>query len=299
MRMALVHPGSPKRGIQLKESFFWDRLRSLGWEEGSNLEVIRRYARGRMELFPAFMQEVVRDRVDVIVTASTPGAVAAAKATQTIPIVVWVMGDPVRAGLASSFAHPAGNVTGMSSQLGEGIPGKWLELLQELVPGALSVAVLSNPGNPAWLTVQRRIASAASLRGLRVRVVSVPKPADIAMSMERAHQQAQATVVLPDPIFIERSNEVVAIAAKLRMPTIYGWSDFVIAGGLLSYGPDAAETWDRAAVYVDKILRGANPGDLPIGLPTQLKLSVNLKAAKALGITIPESILLRADEVIR
>jgi putative ABC transport system substrate-binding protein len=252
-----------------------------------------------MEAFPALMEEVVKQRLDLIVTTSTPGALAAKKATTAIPIVVHYMADPVGTGLVSSLAHPGGNLTGMSSQLGEGIPAKWLEILSEVVPLLSEVAVLSNPKNPFWRRIEQQIDSAAKAKGLKTAVIDVQDPNHLETVLLQARKQAQAVIVLPDPMFLERGDQVIAAMAKTRMPAIYGWAGFVAAGGLISYSTDPAEGWEHAATYVDKILRGANAGDLPVAQPTKFQLMVNLKTAKVLGLSIPRSVLVRADEVIR
>lgn len=298
-RIGYVHSRSEGQASHLSGQVFWDRLRTLGWTEGKNLQVERRYAAGRMEAFPRLMDEVVQKKVDVIVTLSTPGALAAQKATHTIPIVVAMMGDPVGTGLASSLAHPGGNITGVSVLLAEGIPGKWLELLQEVMPNLSTVAVLSNPRNPLWRISEDQLATAARAKKLKTVILDASTPGEIDRAMEQARQQAQAIVVFPDATFIEHHERIVATAARLKLPAVYAWADFVIAGGLLSYGPDPREAWARAAIYVDRILRGTKPGDLPIAQPAQFSLLVNVTTAKALGLVLPESILLRADEVIR
>jgi putative ABC transport system substrate-binding protein len=299
VRLAFVFPGAKEDGIGMKEQVFWDRLRALGWEEGRNLELDRRYAGGHMDRFPRLMEEVVKQRADIIVTTTTPGALAAKRATNTIPIVIHYMGDPVGTGLVSSLRQPGGNLTGNSSQLGESIPGKWLELLQEFAPKLSAVAVLSNPRNPFWRGPEKEISAAALSKGLKTIVLPVHDENEIAASLKRASQRAQAIVVLPDPLFIQHHDHIVVTVAQFRVPVIYGWPLFVRAGGLMSYSPDPAEAWEQAAIYVDKILRGARPGELPIVLPARYSLAVNVKTATALGLNVPESILLQADEVIR
>ena len=209
------------------------------------------------------------------------------------------MSDPVGTGLASSLSHPGGNLTGMSYAVGGGISGKWLELLREMVPNLSTVAILSNSDNPIWRMVEDDIGTAAVTKDVKTVVFPVHAASEIERSLQRARQRAQAVIVVPDGLFIQNHSQVVAMVARLRLPAIYAFSNFVIAGGLMSYGPDPAEAWGHTAVYVDKILRGAKAGELPIVQPAQFSLVVNLKTAKALGITIPDSVLLRADEVIR
>ena len=297
--MGWVLPGGGKDAANMKREVFWDRLRALGWEEGRNLQVERRYARGNTEAFRGFMEEMVQQKVDIIVTASTPGALAAKRATDTIPIVVHYMSDPVGTGLASSLAHPGGNLTGMSYAVGGGIPGKWLELLREMVPKLSTVAILSNSDNPIWRMVEDDIGTAAVTKDVKTVVFPVHAASEIETSLQRARQRAQAVIVVPDGLFIQNHNQIVTMVARLRLPAMYGFSNFVNVGGLMSYGPDPAEAWGHAAVYVDKILRGANAGELPIVQPAQFSLAVNLKTAKALGLTISQSVLLQANEVIR
>jgi putative ABC transport system substrate-binding protein len=297
VRMAFVFPGTGKAGM--RSEVFWERLRAFGWEEGRNLEVERRYTHGRTEALQGFMEEMVQHKVNIIVTTSTPGALAAKKATDTIPIVVHYMGDPVGAGLVSSLDHPGGNITGMSSQIGEGLPGKWVELLHETIPKVSSIAVLSYSENPRWRVVESQIAAAALSKNVKAAIIRVHDESEIDTALQRARNRAKAIIVLPDALFIKHHGRVAGTLARLRLPAIYGFPVLVLAGGLMSYGPDPAEAWGQAAVYVDKILRGAKAGELPVVQPARFSLAVNLNTAKALGIKIPESILLRADEVIR
>jgi putative tryptophan/tyrosine transport system substrate-binding protein len=278
---------------------FWDRLRELGYVEGQNLIIETRWADGRYNRLPALMAEVMGRKVEVLVTYGTPAVIAAKRTTSTVPIVVAVMGDPVGSGVAASLAHPGGNLTGLSQGWDEGIGGKWLELLQETVPGLSTVAVVANPDNPLAQELARKLAAIAPVRALRLRLIEVRSPAALTGAFERAGRTAQAVLVLPDPVMTASRDQVTALAAKHRLPAMYTVRDFVDVGGLMAYTPDTVVMFRRAADYVDRILKGAKPGDLPMEQPTQYELVVNLKTAKALGITIPESILLRADEVIR
>jgi len=278
---------------------FWERLRELGWVRDQNLVVEERWADGRMERLPALMADVVGLKVDVIVTYNTPSGIAAKKATASVPIVDAIMGDPLHAGLVDSLGRPGGNLTGLSAAWGEGIPGKWLELLQETVPQIASVAVILDPANPVHLSIVETLRTGAPARHLTLRLIEVREAKALDLAFRQAQRQAQAAVVLPSPTLLAYQRQVTALAAKHRLPAVYTMRDYVDAGGLMAYGPDFAAMFRRAADYVDKILRGAKPGDLPVEQPTKFELVVNLKAAKALGITIPESILLRADEVIR
>ena len=297
-RVGFVAPLSPSV-FQAPEAEFWKRLRELGWIEGENLIAEKRSAEGRLERLPALMTEVLDRKVDVLVTFGVPGGIAAKKATSAIPIVDAIMNDPVREGLAASLAQPGGNLTGLATAWAEGYTGKWLELLQELVPRLSSVAVIINPNNPYNRGLAQDIKTVAASRGLKLEFIEVRGPDMLDLAFDQTRRKARAVVVLGEPITLENRARVTALVAKYRLSAIYGEREFVEAGGLMFYGPDFRVMFRRAADYVDKILRGAKPAHLPIEQPTQHKLIVNLGTAKALGITIPESILVRADEVIR
>lgn len=298
-RLGFVSPQSPASALRSINAF-WERLRELGWVKDENLIVEERWADGRIDRLPALMAEVLGLKVDVLVTHSTPGAIAAKNATSTIPIVAATMSDPIRSGLTTSLAHPGGNLTGVSLGFDKALAGKWLELLQEMVPRLSTVAVMASQDNPIARDLAKELKVVAPARGLRVRIIEVRKAETLDLEFEQAGRTAQAVLVLPDPIiYSARREQVTALAAKYRLPTIYYLRDFVDAGGLIAYAPDFAVVFRRTADYVDRILKGAKPGDLPIEQPTQYVLAVNLKTAKALGLTIPESILLRADEVIK
>jgi putative ABC transport system substrate-binding protein len=298
VRLGFVHPQSPStanRGV----TAFWERLRELGWVEGQNLVIEARWADGRAERLPALMSEMIERKVDVLVTWGTTAAVAAKKATSTIPIVDAAMSDPVRSGLAASLARPGGNLTGLSGGFAEGFAGKWLELLRETVPRLSRVAVIENPDTPIARDLESELKAIATARGLKLLLIEVREAGALDRAFEQAARKSQAVLVLPDPMLGANRERVVALAAKHRLPAIYYLRDFVEAGGLMAYAPDLVAMFRRAAEYVDKILKGAKPGDLSIEQPTKFELLVNLKTAHALGISIPDSILLRADEVIR
>jgi putative tryptophan/tyrosine transport system substrate-binding protein len=298
VRLGFVHPQSPStanRGV----TAFWERLRELGWVEGQNLVIEARWADGRLERLPALMSDVVERKVDVLVTWSTTAAVAAKKATSTIPIVDAAMSDPIRSGLAASLARPGGNLTGLSGGFAEGFAGKWLELLQETVPRISHVAVIESPDTAIARDLERELKAIAAARGLKLRLIEVREPGALDRAFAQAARKSEAVLVLPDPMLGANREHIVALAAKHRLPAIYYLRDFVDAGGLMAYAPDLVAMFRRAAEYVDKIMKGAEPGDLSIEQPTKFELVVNLKTAHALGITIPDSILLRADEVIR
>lgn len=298
VRLGFVSPASPStapRGVDA----FWGRLRELGYVEGQNFVVEARWAEGRSDRLPALMAEVVRRNVDVIVTYSTAGAIAAKNATNALPIVAAIMGDPVGTGLALSLARPGGNLTGLSAGYAEGMAGKWLELLHETVPRLSTVALIENPDNPWHRSNARELQSTAPTRHLKLLVIDVRSPEELDRAFDQARHGAQAVVVLSDPFILANKQRVISLAAKHRLPVIYNLRDFVDAGGLIAYAPDFTVMFRRAADYVDTILKGARPGDLPIEEPTHYVLVVNLNTAKVLGIMIPQSILLRADEVIR
>jgi len=298
-RFGFVHPNSPSSPFDLRnEPGFWNRLRELGWVRDQNLIVEERWAQGRYDRLPALMAEVVGRKVDVLVTATTAAAIAAKNATATIPIVDVLMGDPIGTGIAASLARPGGNLTGLSMGWTEGIAGKWLELLQETVPRLSTVAVIADPDRPMSREQAKRLEAVAPTRGIRIRVIAVRKPAALDGAFEQAQHTAQAVLVLADQNMLDQ-RRVAALAAQHRLPDMHVLREFVDAGGLMAYAPDVPDMFRRGADYVDKILRGAKPADLPIEEPNKFVFIVNLKTAKALGITIPESILLRADEVIR
>ena len=244
------------------------------------------------------MTELVDTKVDVLVTFSTPAGIAAKNATSTVPIVNAAMFDPVRDGLVASLARPGGNLTGMSWAWSEGFGGKFLELLQETVPRLSTVALITNPNNPGEQGVVKEVVSAAEARHLKLVVIPLRNPDSLQPALQQARRTGQALLIIGDPVLSEHRQEIISFASQHRLPALYGLRGFVEAGGLMSYGLDQKAIWRRAAEYVDKILGGARPEELPIEQPTQYSLTVNTGVAKALGISIPESILLRANEVI-
>jgi len=296
MRLGFVGPLSP---ATIKFTPFWERLRELGWVEGQNLVVESRSGEGRLDRLPALMADVLDRKVDVLVTYGTPGAIAAKKATSTVPIVAWALSDPIRTGLATSLARPGGNLTGLSMGFAEGVAGKLLEILHDTVPQLSTVAVIVNMNNPMPRDLATDLEALAPARNLKLQLIALAGPEAIDRAFERARQKAQAVVVIGEPITLEHRGRVVELAAKHRLPAIYLEGSYVQTGGLMSYGPDYAAMWRRGAEYVDKILRGAKPADLPIEQPTRYLFSVNLKTARELGLTIPESIRIRADELIK
>jgi putative ABC transport system substrate-binding protein len=244
------------------------------------------------------MKEVVARKVDVILTTTEAGAIAAQRATLTIPVVATSLGDPIRMGLAASLSRPGGNVTGLSLQRVESI-GKTLELVRELVPRLSAVAVLWNPDSVLSQMQLKELETKAREHGIAVYPAEIRSRGDFQIAFDRARSQAQAALVLSNPVTYEHRREVTSYATKYHLPAAYNNIEFVSDGGLMAYAADLRVMYRHAADYVHKILKGANPAELPIEQATEYKLAVNLKAAKAVGITIPESILLRADEVIR
>jgi putative ABC transport system substrate-binding protein len=297
-RIAFVSPGFASLSGKLK-SAFRTRLHELGWVEGQNLVIDEYWSEGHMERLPELMATALTRDLDVLVTGSTPGAIAAKRATSTVPIVVAAMGDPVETGVVSNLARPGGNLTALSTGYTDGFAGKWLELLLEAAPRTTRVAAIWNLGNPVVRGQGSDLEKVALTRGVKLQLIDVRNPDRLDQAFHQAKRVAQGVVVVCENLFIDNQQRVVQLAAKYRLPTIYCLSGFARNGGLMAYGVDLSAMFRRAADYVDKILRGAKVGDLPVEQPTKFELVVNLKTADALGITIPQSILVRADEVIR
>jgi ABC-type uncharacterized transport system substrate-binding protein len=276
---------------------FVQRLRELGWMEGRNVAIEVRWAEGRDERSAEIAAEFVRLKVDVIVTWSTTAALAAKQATSAIPIVFAAAGDPVGIGLVASLSRPGGNVTGLSVQLAD-LAGKRLELLREFIPGLRRLAIMGNVGNPFTVLEMGETQAAAHTLGLEVATLKIRRAQDIAPAFEGLGGRAQALYVASDPVLATNRVRVVTLALSARLPTIYGFREYVDAGGLMSYGPNFPDQFRRAADHVDKILHGAKPADLPVEQPTKFDLVINLTTAKALGLEMPPMLLARADEVI-
>jgi putative ABC transport system substrate-binding protein len=289
-------PGTPSSHGQWF-AVFVQRLRELGWIEGRTVAVEYRWAEGRSERFAEIAAELVQRKVDVIVTASTGGVLAAKQATSVIPIVFAVAGDPVGIGLVASLARPGGNVTGLSLQQIETV-GKRLELLREVVPGLGRLAVLANVGNPTVVLDMGEVQATARTLGLEVITLEIRRGEDIAPAFEALKGRAEALYVVVDPLVGTHRIRINTLVLAARLPTMHTQRDAVELGGLMSYGPNFPDLYRRAAELVDKILRGTKPRDIPVEQPTKFDLVVNLTTAKALGLEIPPTLLARADEVI-
>jgi putative tryptophan/tyrosine transport system substrate-binding protein len=299
-RVGYLSPGSSSDPVRLRRfEAFRQGLRELGYVEGQTIALESRWAEGRYDQYPALVADLVRLQVDVIVAVGGAATQATQQATKTIPIVMSVVIDPLGSGLVASLARPGGNVTGLS-MMAPDLVGKQLELLKEVAPNVSRVALLWNPANPGSAPQVREAEAAA--RALRVRLQSLeardPQEIDSAFAA-MTRERAGALVVLADGIFTNQVRQIAALAAKMRLPSIYGLREYVEAGGLMVYSANPLDLERRAAAYVDRLLKGAKPGDLPVEQPTKFQLVINLKTAQALGITIPPTLLFQADEVMK
>lgn len=306
---AAAPPGGPRRIGFLGNSTatleanlvgpFRKGLRDLGYVEGKNLDIVFRWAEGDYARFPKLVAELLAAGVEIIVTAGTPASQAVKRAAPSTPLVMIAVGDPVHTGLAASLARPGGNATGLTS-IAPDLEGKRLQLLQQVVPELTSIAVVWNPNNAFHAGAEREAREAANVLHLRVLSVQVRDAGDLARAFATIVQEKPGALsVLADRVFLHNRARIVEFAAQNRIPAVYAYRELVDAGGLMSFGPDYAEMHRRAATYVDKILQGAAPGDLPIEQPTKFHLLINLRTARALDLTPPQSLLLRADEVIQ
>jgi len=287
---------TPAGQSQLTAAFV-QRLRELGWIEGRTVAIEYRWAEGRSERFAEFAAEFVRLKVDVILTHNTPPVLAAKQATSVIPIVFATAADPVSTGVVASLARPGGNVTGLSSQTTD-LAGKRIELLREVVPGLRRFAILANPENSYVILEVREVQAAARTLGLEVALFEIRRAEDITPAFEGLKGGVEALYILPDPLLFTNRLRINTLALGARLPTMHSLREYVEASGLISYGPNWRDQWRRAADYVDKILRGAKPADIPVEQPTKFDLVINLTTAKALGLEVPPTLLARADEVI-
>jgi ABC-type uncharacterized transport system substrate-binding protein len=296
-RIGLLTAISPSEAALWHQAFRLG-LRDLGWIEGKSISIEYRYAEGKSDRLPDLVADLVHLKVDVIVTSGLSDALAAQKATRAIPIVMASGGDPVATGLVESLARPGGNVTGFS-QMGPQMAGKRLELLKEMVPKLSRVAVLWNPQGVGSQLNWKEIQLPAQRLGVQLHSLEVRSPNDFDKAFEDATKaRAGALAILSSPVIITNLKRIADLAAKSRLPSIFSYSEFADAGGLVTYGTDRADMFRRAATFVDKILKGARPADLPIEQPTKFELVINMKTAKALGIKIPQSILTQATRGI-
>jgi putative ABC transport system substrate-binding protein len=293
-RVGFLGPRSRSDGAPYYDAFL-QGLRDLGWSPGKTVMLEERWADGHPERLPRLASELVRLDVDVIVAATTTAAVAAEGATNTIPIV-FVAGEPVRLKLVQSLARPGGNITGVAFGVGSQTFAKGLELLKEAVPTIRRIAVLSNPANPSHAEVARYLDASAGSLGVEIRQYRAREPADFeGLFAAMAKDRAEALLVIADSSFGLHRRVLIALAARQRLPAMYGLREFPEAGGLMSYNVDARDSFRRAAVYVDRILKGARPADLPVEQPSRFELVINRATARALGIAMPQSLLLRAE----
>ena len=296
-RIGYLGGASATTGARAVEAFR-QGLHQLGWIEGRNLVIDYRFAEGRWDRLPELAAEIIRLRPDVIVAGPTPAAVAMKRATPTIPIVMWGVGDPIGLQLIASIARPAGNVTGVSFSVGADTVSKGLELLKEAVPKARCVAVLSNPANPSSLAA-RELKRAGQSVDVQLVFLEARQPGDFDRAFAAmAKAGAAALVVVTDSVFYFHRARLVELTTKSRLPSMHQVAEYVEAGALMSYGASVPYFLETAATFVDRILKGAKPADLPVEQPTKFELVINLTTAKALGLTVPPSLLLRADQVI-
>jgi putative ABC transport system substrate-binding protein len=299
-RIGVVYPESHAT-VPPAVSVFWRRLQELGWAEGRNLTVESRYADGRTERLPSLIQNLVRRKVDLLVTWTTSAAIAAKEITEKTgtPVVVPVMGDPIATGIVTDLARPGGTLTGLALGHDQAFVGKWIQFLQETVPGLTSVTVILNPENAVARKQREALKLVAQGVGVQLRFIEVRDAPQLEAAFRTARGQSQAFVLLADPLTMSYREQIVSIANNQRMVGIYVLREFVDAGGLMSYGADNNALFYRAAEYADRVLRGEKPGDLPIEVSAKYELVVNLRTAKRLGVSMPQSVLLRADEVIQ
>jgi putative ABC transport system substrate-binding protein len=278
---------------------FRDGLRDLGYVEGKNILIEYRWAEGKYERFPALIAELIASKVELIVTAGTPASLAVKKAAPSTPLVMIAVGDPVGTGLIASLAHPDGNITGLTSISPE-LDGKRLELLREVVPKISHVAVMWNPTSPLQVVAERETQAAAHAMGIKVLSVGVQAQEQFDNTFATIRKERPgALLVLADRLFLHNRARIMEFAVQNRLPGVHAYVELVEAGGLMSYGPSYSGMHRRDAYYVDKILKGSKPADLPVEAPAKFELVVNVKAAKQIGVTIPASVLYRADRVIK
>jgi putative ABC transport system substrate-binding protein len=294
--IGLLGSGTPSTQSQ-RVAVFVQRLRDLGWVEGRNVAIEYRWAEGRRERADEIAAEFARLKVDVIVTSGAVNIIAAKQAAPATPIVFAVTADPVAAGLVASLARPGGTITGLSSQ-GTDYAGKQIDLLRELAPALRHLGVIANTGSPGATAEMRAFEDTARKLNFEVSVSEIRKADDIAPAFEALRGRVDALDVVPDPLTLSYRLQLTSLALAARLPTIYGRREYPEVGGLMSFGPSLEDLYRRAAAFVDKILRGTKPADIPVEQPTKFELIINLKTAKAIGLTVPPTLLARADEVI-
>jgi putative ABC transport system substrate-binding protein len=297
-RIGLLSPFSPSDTVHWHEAFR-QGLRDHGWIEGKNIRIEYRYAEGKNDRLPDLVADLIHLNVDLIVASVATDALVAKKATRTIPIVMASAGDPVASGLVDSLARPGGNITGLS-QIAPELAGKRLELLKEVVPKLSRVAVLWRPEGASSPLAWEESQTPARVLGLQLHSMEVRSANDFDKAFEEATRaRVGALAVMPDPLFAGNLKRIADFAAKGRLPSIFHLREFVDSGGLMTYGPDRSDMFRRTATFVDKILKGTKPADLPVEQPTKFEFIINLKAAKQIGLTVPPNVLARADKVIR
>jgi putative ABC transport system substrate-binding protein len=298
-RVGFIGASSPSTAGNWLEAFR-QGLRDLGYIEGENITIEVRWAEGSAERFPQLIAELVRLKVDVMVVSAAAGALAAKNARITTPVVFVAVTDPLGHGIIDSLARPSGNITGTALAVGEGFAGKWVELLKETVPKVARMAILRNPTHPVAETFLREAEAAGQALGVRLDLFDVQGSSQLDGALSRIEKEhARALIVTPDPLFGSQRSRIVNFVTRRRLPSMFFYKEFVDEGGLMAYGPSFLDSYRRAASYVDKILKGAKPADLPVEQPTKFELVINLKTAKQIGLTIPPNVLARADTVIR
>jgi putative tryptophan/tyrosine transport system substrate-binding protein len=298
VRIGVLLPGTPP-SYSRRTNALLEGLRDLGYEEGKTVTIEWKWGNDQIERLPELAAELVSLDVQAIITAGTPAAKALKNATRSIPIIMAIIGDPVATGLADSLAHPGGNATGFSLLASE-LSGKRLELLKEVIPRLSSAGVILNPANPQPKIELGELELAAHTLGVQIHPIQLSAESSLQNSFDTTLRDysVQAVIVPTDAVLYNQRKQIVALAAANRLPAMYFFREFVAVGGLMSYAPNDTDLFRRAASYVDKVLRGAKPGDLPIEQPTKFELVINLKTAKALSLDIPPQLLARADEVI-
>lgn len=298
-RVGFISPSSSSTAGPNFEAFR-QALRDLGYVEGENIAIEVRWAEGSAERFPHLISELVPLKIDVIVVGGAIGALAAKNAGITTPVVFAAVTDPLGYGLIGSLARPGGNITGVALAVGEGFSGKWVELLKEAVPKVTRTAVLRNPTHPLAEVFQRETQAASTALGLGLDFFEARDANQVGSALSRVEKErAGALIVTPAPLFTGQRSVIVGFVAQRHLPSMFFAKEFVDAGGLMSYGPSFPDSYRRAAFYVEKILKGSKPADLPVEQPTKFEFAINLKTAKQIGLTIPQSMLYRADKVIK